>query len=74
MSSSEEQFLNTLGRRLAVSRKNAGLTQEALAASSGVDRVAIAYIETGKRRPSVTTLFRLTRSLEVKLTDLLAGF
>ncbi len=65
----ETIFLNTLARRIAFVRRSKGFTQEKLAAESGVDRVAIANLETSKRRPTVTTLYRLAEALDVDITE-----
>lgn len=40
----------TIGRRIADARGRAGLTQEELARAIGLDRSALAKIETGIRR------------------------
>lgn len=63
----ETVFLNTLARKIVALRKERGFTQEKLAAESGLDRVAIANIEIGKRRPTVTTLFRLAEALGIEV-------
>jgi transcriptional regulator with XRE-family HTH domain len=63
----ERVFLNTLARRIATLRKERGFTQEKLAAESGIDRVAIANIERGHRRPTVTTLFRMADAMGISV-------
>ena len=65
----ETIFLNKVARNIAFVRRSKGFTQEKLAAEAGVDRVAIANLETQKRRPTVTTLYRLAEALEVDITD-----
>jgi DNA-binding XRE family transcriptional regulator len=45
------------------------MTQERLAADAEIDRVALANIETGKRRPTVTTVYRISRALNVKVDE-----
>jgi transcriptional regulator with XRE-family HTH domain len=62
----EERFLDALGKRIATVRKEKGFTQERLASEASLDRVAIANIETGRRRPTVTTVYRLAIALKVK--------
>lgn len=53
-------------------RNEMGLTQDALAAKSGVDRKAISYIEDGKKaNPSLLTMFLLSEALEIELSELL---
>lgn len=64
-----EKFLNDLAKRIALIRKEKGMSQEKLAENSGVDRVALANIETGRRRPTVTTLHRLAEGLSVPVRD-----
>lgn len=70
----EKMFLDELGKRVAAARKQQGLSQEALAAEAGIDRVAIGYIEQGKRRPTVTTLYKLAKGMGVKLESLFRGY
>ena len=66
----EKEFLDKLMRRIAKIRKEKSITQEQLAAETGLDRVAIANIETGKRRPTVTTIYRIANGLGVKVEEL----
>jgi transcriptional regulator with XRE-family HTH domain len=47
------------------------MTQEQLAAVSGVHRVSIARIETGKISPKAETLMRLAQALGVTVDDLI---
>lgn len=68
--STESQFLTALGRRIAHIRKDKGITQEKLAADTGLDRVAIAYIETGKRKPKVTSVYRIACGLNIEVVEL----
>lgn len=55
---------------LRVYRDLRGLTQAALAEKSGVNRVTVAEIETGRKQGSVTTLRALASALDVTLDDL----
>lgn len=66
----ERDFLDRVARRLARLRCEKGLTQAQLAAHSGLDRVAIANIETGARRPTVTTIYRLASGMGIKPEDI----
>jgi transcriptional regulator with XRE-family HTH domain len=69
-SKQEEQFLDRLASKISTLRKSKGLSQERLAELADVDRVALANIETGRRRPTVTTLYRLARGMKVHVRDL----
>ncbi len=70
----KKNYFRELGKRIANGRKEKGLTQTVLGEKTGLDRVAIGYIEQGKRRPTVTTLYRISCGLGMKLEDLIKGF
>lgn len=53
------------GSVLRTSRRNAGLSQEALALDCGLDRTYISLLERGLRQPTLESLFALGRSLQV---------
>jgi transcriptional regulator with XRE-family HTH domain len=50
-------------------RNERGLSQQGLADSSGVNKVTINHIEQGKANPSVSTLDKLARALDVEVGD-----
>lgn len=66
----QEKFLNSLSKRLVAMRKSRGFTQEKLSEIAELDRVALANIETGRRRPTVTTLYKISDALGVSMQDL----
>ena len=59
--------------RLKEHRERRGLTQEELAAISGVSRPTIAALELGYRRAYPRTTAKLARSLKVRPEDLSSG-
>jgi transcriptional regulator with XRE-family HTH domain len=65
----ERQFLDKLAKQIAKLRKSKGMTQEQVAAEAGIDRVALANIETGKRRPTVTTVYRISKALGIHIKN-----
>lgn len=67
----EERIFHRIRVRLTAARKDRGWSQEKLAARSGIDRVAIGYIEQGRRNPTLPTLYRLCRALDLPLEKLL---
>ena len=69
----EKTILDEIGQRIVRARKAKSMSQEQLAAETGLDRVAIGYIEQGRRRPTVTTIIRLADGLELKLEQLFKG-
>lgn len=62
-----------VGRNCAEARKQAGLTQHALANRLFIHPNDISRLECGRSCPRLTTLLRVARALEVPLTDLLDG-
>ena len=60
-----------MAKRLQRLKRDAGLTQETLAAKSGVSRVTIARLEAGEQDPHYETLLALARGLGVSLETLL---
>ncbi len=61
-----------LGRALRKLRLAAGLSQEQLGLASGVQRNFISLIETGQNQPTITTIFKLARALDVRPSQLVA--
>ena len=61
-----------LGRILKETREAAGLTQEALALSAGVDRSYVSQLERDIKSPTVQMLFRLCESLKVRPSSVIA--
>ena len=62
-----------LGKRIVTARKAKKISQESLASESGIDRSHMGFIEQGRRRPTVATLYRIARSLGTTLGDLFKG-
>ena len=52
-------------------RQSLNWSQEVLAEETGLDRTFISQLETGRKQPSLLTIFRLARSFEVESSDLL---
>lgn len=58
------------GRVLAEKRKEIGLSQEKLGFEAEMDRSFISLLERGMRSPTLDTLIRLGKVLDVSLTQL----
>jgi transcriptional regulator with XRE-family HTH domain len=54
-------------------RERRGLTQEQLGWAAGIHQTAIARIESGERKPTLATIFKLAHGLEVPPAELFAG-
>lgn len=61
-----------VGRNLVRLRRERGLTQEQVAALSGVSQQYISGLERGNRNPSVVTLFEIAQALGVSHVELVA--
>jgi transcriptional regulator with XRE-family HTH domain len=72
VSSDYGSVLTGFGKALRQARVQAGLTQEALAEASHLDRTYVSGAERGVRNPSLKTLARLSEALGLHLSDLLA--
>ena len=65
-----KQFLGSLPKALLFLRNRAGLNQEQLAARAGVTKGLLSGYETGRSRPTLTTLIKLLAALECDFCDL----
>ena len=72
-SKSVEAVYIELGKRIVAARKARRISQEQLAAASDIDRSHIGFIEQGRRRPTVATLYKVARALHLDLEDLFKG-
>jgi transcriptional regulator with XRE-family HTH domain len=66
----DEDGLKLLACKLKEVRLKKGFTQEALAYESGLTLSQIARIETIKINPTVSTMFRIARTLKINVGDL----
>jgi transcriptional regulator with XRE-family HTH domain len=53
------------GKVLRSAREAAGLSQEAIAAEAGLDRTYVSMLERGVRQPTLETLFRLAKAVQL---------
>jgi len=58
------------GKRVRVLRKEAGLSQEELAAKADISVDFMSLIERGVNAPSFETLERLAKALDIEVVDL----
>jgi transcriptional regulator with XRE-family HTH domain len=65
-----EQFLGGLPKALLFLRNRAGFNQEQLAARARITNGMLSGYETGRNRPTLTTLIKLLAALECDLCDL----
>lgn len=63
-----EKFFGVILKEL---RTEKGLSQESLAYDSDLDRTFISLIERGERQPTISTLFKLAKSLNISPSDII---
>ncbi|MGC3999592.1 MAG: helix-turn-helix transcriptional regulator [Anaeromyxobacter sp.] len=73
MPTTETKALKEVGRRIRAARVRADLTQEAVAASSGIDYKRYQRLEQGAVNPTIRTLLRVSAAIGVDLWELLGG-
>jgi transcriptional regulator with XRE-family HTH domain len=66
----DEEGLQLLAKRLKEIRAEKGISQEELAYRSELTLSQIARIETTKTNPTISTLFKIIRTLEISPADL----
>ena len=70
----EEHLNHTLGERLRSARVDRGLTLRQLSSRTSLSAGLISQVELSRSNPSVATLFKLSRALKVRLSELFTGF
>ena len=63
-------FRKQLGQSIRKLRQNKTLTQENLSLESGISRSHIAMIEAGRRDLTISSLFKISRALEIPLFEI----
>ncbi|MEM8564517.1 MAG: helix-turn-helix transcriptional regulator [Pseudomonadota bacterium] len=73
MAIKNEAFFKDLGARIAATRKERGLTQQALAEELGIAQQTLAHYEVARARIAADLLPRLAERLDLSLDELLVG-
>ena len=71
MTSNDEQFFKTLGKRIAELRREQGLSQQAIADELGLPQQTYAHYEVGRARLPMSLLPELARLFGVAVDELL---
>ena len=53
------------GQVLRAKRKELGFSQESLALEAGIDRNFVSLLERGMNQPSLTTIFKISKALQI---------
>lgn len=68
-----KRVLRAFGKKLRSERERLGLSQREFAATTGLHRNEIGYLERGEQEPYLLTLLILKQTLGVPLEDLTKG-
>jgi len=68
------KYKDIFGLLIKEIRREKSISQEELAAKTGLDRSFISLVENGKRNPTLTTVIKLSQGLEIGLSDLMVRF
>jgi transcriptional regulator with XRE-family HTH domain len=66
-----EQIYKELGRRIAIARGEANMTQERLAGAIGLSRTSVVNVEAGRQRLSIHQLYRIADALDRQPSEFL---
>jgi transcriptional regulator with XRE-family HTH domain len=58
-----------VGNQIRVLRKKLKLTQAVLASSSGMEESALQRIEAGRTNPTIKTLYKISKGLNVRIQE-----
>lgn len=73
MNEKSSKVYEAIGARILECRKAKNISQETLASLSGIDRSHIGFIEQGRRRPTVETIYKIAQALDIRLEDIFKG-
>ena len=68
-----DHLLSQVGKRIRSLREAKGVSQEGLAEKSGLHRTYIGGVERGLRNPSLKSLARMAKALDVRIGQLFDG-
>jgi transcriptional regulator with XRE-family HTH domain len=66
---SEPEFLMSLGARIKELRLNKNMTQNELAIQCNFEKASLSRIESGKTNITILTLNRISRALDVEMSE-----
>ena len=64
------KILQNFGKQMKAIRKDKGLTQEQLAEKIGIHPTYVGKIENGKSNLSLLMLFKISRAVDVRLSEI----
>ena len=59
-----------MGEAIAHCRKSKNLSQDILSGLADIGRTHLSAIERGERKPTLETLYRISRALDIRMSDI----
>jgi transcriptional regulator with XRE-family HTH domain len=66
----KEEIQKIVGNRIRLLRESKGVSQQVLAAICNFEKGNMSRIEAGRTNPTLTTLYKISQALGIKITDL----
>jgi len=67
------EISNAFGKALRDQRVKAGLTQEQLGLEADLRRTFVSLLELGQQQPTITTIFKLSKALNLLPSELISN-
>ncbi|MFY9152107.1 MAG: helix-turn-helix transcriptional regulator [Prolixibacteraceae bacterium] len=67
----KEELQIIIGSRIKLLRESKGISQQVLAAMCNFEKGNMSRLEAGRTNPTITTLYKISQALDVKIIDLL---
>jgi transcriptional regulator with XRE-family HTH domain len=67
----KEELQIIIGSRIKLMRESKGISQQDLAAMCNFEKGNMSRLEAGRTNPTITTLYKISQALDIKITDLL---
>ncbi len=64
------QLQQKIGQRIRELRESKGISQQNLAAVCNFEKANLSRIEAGRTNPTVSTLYKISQALEIKISEL----
>ena len=68
--SDEKEMLNKVGKNISRIRRKRAISQSELATIANIEKSTLGHIEIGTRNPTIRTLFKIAKALNVTLSEL----
>lgn len=66
----KEELQIIVGNKIKLLRESKGVSQQDLAAMCNFEKGNMSRLEAGRTNPTITTLYKISQALDVKITDL----